>query len=474
MLHNKKFLYGLLGADIIGVILALLFGHNIFADNIEHIRMSWLVSQGYIPYRDFFEHHHPLIWYMFAPFMLVLPHNAVLVFYVSRILSLIASGAMLFIIYKIFTRFLQNKSVYIYFILIFLSLYPGWSSCTIFKPDTFARLFYFWGLYEFFTYIEKRRVKQLIYCGFLFAAAFLFLQTIVFSIIPLVVPLLYLWYRDHKVGKDICAATVAPLIIFAVLIAWLSHVGAWQRYFELNWIFNKHLFDILFPLEISILWYFVFYIIAAFGAFIWLLKKHLTNIYLNIIAFLFICELGQHIYFIAVYMHYLINLFIFSSLIMAIALPYINNISIKRYVGIYLIFMFGMNFFAVCYRNNISLLRELHIVNQNSTERLVHITYLVDNIYAPLYFYHTMGNDSLMIDDYLFHRYTDFDINDYIKDNAINYIIYKNSGDQKPSFNKEVSFGNSDFNINRFIVSPETKVDYIQITKNIWQRKENE
>lgn len=44
--------------------------HEIYSDEIEHVHASWLVSCGQRPFTDFFEHHHPLLWYLLA---LVLP-----------------------------------------------------------------------------------------------------------------------------------------------------------------------------------------------------------------------------------------------------------------------------------------------------------------------------------------------------------------------------------------------------------------
>jgi hypothetical protein len=36
-------------------------------DEFEHVHVSWLVSEGLLPYRDFFEHHTPWLWYLLAP-----------------------------------------------------------------------------------------------------------------------------------------------------------------------------------------------------------------------------------------------------------------------------------------------------------------------------------------------------------------------------------------------------------------------
>lgn len=36
-------------------------------DEFEHMHASWCVTEGMVPYRDFFEHHTPWLWYLLAP-----------------------------------------------------------------------------------------------------------------------------------------------------------------------------------------------------------------------------------------------------------------------------------------------------------------------------------------------------------------------------------------------------------------------
>ncbi len=38
--------------------MCLFLSNYIVFDGFEHIKISYLVSEGYVPYRDFFEHHH--------------------------------------------------------------------------------------------------------------------------------------------------------------------------------------------------------------------------------------------------------------------------------------------------------------------------------------------------------------------------------------------------------------------------------
>ena len=61
---------GLLWIDLC-LIVGLVFGASIFlrypeGDIIEHIHASFLVGEGKVPYKDFFEHHNPLLWYLFS------------------------------------------------------------------------------------------------------------------------------------------------------------------------------------------------------------------------------------------------------------------------------------------------------------------------------------------------------------------------------------------------------------------------
>ena len=45
------------------------FTDTLGGDTLEHIHCSWLVYANFVPYKDFFQHHNPLLWYMFAPFV---------------------------------------------------------------------------------------------------------------------------------------------------------------------------------------------------------------------------------------------------------------------------------------------------------------------------------------------------------------------------------------------------------------------
>ena len=77
-------------------------------DDVEHIHASWLVWQGKVPYRDFFEHHHALLWYLFAPITAVFYNQAIIV-YVAKFLTLIVSVLTFYYFYKIMVKFVTDR-----------------------------------------------------------------------------------------------------------------------------------------------------------------------------------------------------------------------------------------------------------------------------------------------------------------------------------------------------------------------------
>ena len=108
---NDKYLLAFIIALelIFTVIVALTWGRS-SVDETEHLHMSWLVSTGMVPYRDFFEHHNPLLWYVFAPIS-ALFFNSAYVLYAGHFFSLIISIFTLIYLYKIVVRYVASPMV---------------------------------------------------------------------------------------------------------------------------------------------------------------------------------------------------------------------------------------------------------------------------------------------------------------------------------------------------------------------------
>lgn len=58
----------------LGLRLAILQTQDYDPDEMQHLHIAWCISQGLVPYRDFFEHHAPLMHFALAP---LIAHSSV-------------------------------------------------------------------------------------------------------------------------------------------------------------------------------------------------------------------------------------------------------------------------------------------------------------------------------------------------------------------------------------------------------------
>ena len=83
----------------------LSFSIFVDGDEKEHLYASYLISKGDIPYRDFFEHHHPLLWYLFAPIVLMFSNNEN-VLYIMRLFVFFVMLVQCVYTYKIYDLYI--------------------------------------------------------------------------------------------------------------------------------------------------------------------------------------------------------------------------------------------------------------------------------------------------------------------------------------------------------------------------------
>ena len=104
----EQFLYLLL--FIVCAFIVYVYGFMIKSngDNIEHIHTSWLLWQNNIPYKDFFQHHNPLIWYMFSPLVALSIENTI-IFSMFNIISVVCFIGVVFFEAKILFQLNVNK-----------------------------------------------------------------------------------------------------------------------------------------------------------------------------------------------------------------------------------------------------------------------------------------------------------------------------------------------------------------------------
>ncbi|MBO6281992.1 MAG: glycosyltransferase family 39 protein [Alphaproteobacteria bacterium] len=435
--HNYLSLFvELLVVTFVGLVLTLIYNDTIILDELEHLRAAYFVSLGEVPYRDFFEHHHPLIWYMFAPIISVIPHLNLVALYTAKSLAFTVSVGSSIIIYLIAKRFMGGVFAGVMTLLLFFFYFASWYSFSIFKPDTFMRFFYLLGLYNFLLYYDRQKLKNLILSGTFFAVAFLFLQTAAFSILPLCIPAGYLLYKQPHLWADYAKALTAPLIIIATFYTLLYVSGTLPNYWQLNFTYNKYLFGIVHPFTPSVLPDFLILIVIAYAAVIYVYATHKQTPYFNIFAILLAGETVNHLYFPAVYPHYLVLLFLFCGFIISFVLNFEQSKWIFRITFVVLIINLVLNIFSLAATNNKESHLYLREYDKNPEASIVNFDVTLFSIFAPKYSYYWFYPNFEYIDNSLFHRMPDYNINQIIREHKPLYIAYNPRVKQAFDFKK--------------------------------------
>lgn len=123
------------------------------ADEFQYGHAAWLVSQGQTPFVDFFDHHFPLIYQLFAPIFL-LEGGAV------DYLEYMRLAMWPFIILCTFAFFLIRRSEKddsaLWATLFMFSCWPLMSRMTEFRPDTLAYVFVMLSLATLYSSLTPR------------------------------------------------------------------------------------------------------------------------------------------------------------------------------------------------------------------------------------------------------------------------------------------------------------------------------
>lgn len=465
------FIFAILFLNTLGIVLSYFYSGTIICDESEHLRASWFVSQGYLPYRDFFEHHHPLLWFAWAPLMMILPQHFEGALCIARFVALLFSAGSLTIFFLWVKRFFGGVKTACMAICFSFIIYVGWYTFSIFKPDTFARFFYLLGLYQFFAFCQNKKTKDLVWCGVNFTISFLFLQTLVFSIFPLMFPMIWLLYKKQISWRTLFIASVAPLLMLCAALMFLYATDSLSAYFQLNWIFNNHLFSAAPFVNAPVIGFYEIYIVLAVISALLLLFKHKTNFSANVVIILFFGELFHLLCFSAVLSHYFMYLFIFSAVIFALVCQDITDSVLINTIKAGLAASIVINVCILYFYNNKDILKVSHLIENSENKSILNcasIFYVWEPLHHYYWFYPYMG----AIDSILHNRYPEFDINEYLQNNKIEYIAMEKREDCGVFLVKDALPSDNYKNLQNFIIKPEIYDKYEEIYNGLYKRKD--
>ena len=270
-------------------------------DDIEHIHSSFLVAIGQVPYRDFFQHHNPLLWYIFAPLTKLFAYNSTITEVVCLISLFIFLKSLVYI-YRIGAEFIGDK--FWGLAAATMAAVPGAKLYAIdFRPDNYMVFCLMGGLYYYFSYLKNKKCGMLVvsFCFFFFS--FMFAQKALFPLAILGCTGLYFWYKKEIYTRDMLRALIIPVIGLGLFFSYLFYYDMVHLYFVSNYTFNLNLVEGFELNKVTDMprymkWLCLFGWIGAIGS------LFIKNRYLKVIALLFVVEFLQRRFYFSPYSYY--------------------------------------------------------------------------------------------------------------------------------------------------------------------------
>lgn len=219
-------------------------------DQAEHLYASFRVSLGEVPYRDFFEHHNPLLWYIMAPLLRLMERNLEVLGWACYLTFLFFVWG-LFFVYRITAEFFNAGRVAGLMTIVVL-LVPGvFLYYVYFRPDNWMFTCLSGGCYFYFKYLRDKCRRDLVFSYLFFVTAFLFLQKALFFYPVIGGATLYALYKKEMRWKDFGLAVLPCLLILAAWGVYFSFHGGLALYFNANFLFNSGMAGLIDSYRIS-------------------------------------------------------------------------------------------------------------------------------------------------------------------------------------------------------------------------------
>ena len=418
--------------NCIYLFITIFIGSKAMADDLEHIHASWLIWQGQIPYSDFFEHHHPLLWYIFSPIVGFFSGNT-FIFFINRIIVSICSLVSLYVVYNIIKNFISNKLTALTAINIYCFSSTAMSSMVQFKPDAFMQLFFWIGIYFLFSLLKNKKQHQLNISMLSFTIAFCFLQTVIFLALPLSICIIYYIYKKEITWKNIALSLILPFVTLSLFFGHMLILGNLQRYYELNWVVNSAIYDEIKANSITNFSSLYSILICGFISALFLLINK-PNKYTIILFTMYITELLLRTTYISIGLYYFKILLLYNAIIISIAI--ITIYQKYKYLG-YLFLTLGIIWCGKFWIfEDVGEINSLTIVgiatdiakNSNSDDIVLATTNMPLGLFNqnPHYYWFSWTYIG-KIDEKLFHYKEPYDINKIIVEKKPKFIYFEDN-----------------------------------------------
>ncbi len=194
----------------IGLRVLLLFNRWFDPDEYAYLHLGWMVMNGYVPYRDFFEPHTPGLWYLLAPLAWLFDESSAYLF-AGRLVICLVTFAIFFMVYRLSDTGASRAAPLFSVLLLNVEITFVWRTLEV-RPDQIMILG--WLLGAWLLIRPREAIPRRAYCasGACVGIGLLFSPKALFAIGSLGGALLLL----RPVGR-VRAPAWRDLLLFAVL-----------------------------------------------------------------------------------------------------------------------------------------------------------------------------------------------------------------------------------------------------------------
>ena len=226
---------------LLGLLLLLIFFNSLFRhfnhDEFEAIHTSWKILNGETIYIDFFQHHHPFLYYIIIPVIKIFGENVFTILFL-RIIVYVLFLLILLITYNLAILLFDDKKIGL-ISLIFLSSSTFFFNKAIeIRPDVPQVLFGLLAIYFFIIQFKIKSTKYTVLSALSLGLSFLFLQKTVFLISCILFFQLIRLYKNKIKVKQIFVYWISFILILTPYLFYLLKNGFFANYVLFNWIIN--------------------------------------------------------------------------------------------------------------------------------------------------------------------------------------------------------------------------------------------
>jgi hypothetical protein len=216
---------------LVGIRLVVAYTRYWDTDELQHLHAAWCVAQGQLLYRDFFEHHGPLLPLLMAPLVALFrsPESAL---FAVRIASAAAWVAILFataqLVQASFSRRWAWASVF------FLVVFSTFAIKTVeFRPDVPAAAAMIWSL----VFLKPDNRKTFV-SGLLAGLSFLFTPKGVYVLGGALAAFCWAHRKDKRRMILLAAGLLGILLPIGITLGYFWIKGGLPALIECFWTFN--------------------------------------------------------------------------------------------------------------------------------------------------------------------------------------------------------------------------------------------